>query len=138
MKLGEAITTFCAGTSEGAEKGWDTRGRGKAQDKKIGFPSKGHNFVLIRDNRYSDYTRATNAQKGWKVLAEYNIHEMSPETEVPDSVKNHYSAHKEFLGYAPFHGLSKEDALHIIGLSKTGKAGLGIDRWGRIASYKLK
>lgn len=31
MRLADAIDLYCLGTSEGAKKGWDTRGRGKAE-----------------------------------------------------------------------------------------------------------
>ena len=88
--------------------------------------------IMVRDRRY----RATNFE-GWKEVTSYIGKEMSPLYEVPAKIEGHWKTNKSPLGYATFRGLTKEEALCIVRLTKGMKAMLSINRWGHVSGYKL-
>ena len=63
MNLSDTLTIYATGTSEGAKKGWDTRGRGRAQDASVPAAHKAlakklkHNLDTIQDEKASPAQR---------------------------------------------------------------------------------
>lgn len=89
---------------------------------------------VVRDRRYS-----SNSKEAWKVVGAFNPADYPEDVNVKidNELQAHYQKNKEPLGYAPVRGLCISQLEHLLILSKSGKARLGITRWGDVHCYKL-
>jgi hypothetical protein len=95
--------------------------------------------IVVPDKRYSNYSRGKNPQ-AWKKILSITREECG---KIPDNLPltenalKNWEKNKSFLGYTYFSNLSPKDCISIISAVKRNKALLGVDRWGRVAYYKI-
>ena len=93
--------------------------------------------VVKPNRRFSNYSRGHNPA-AWITVATYNGRDIQPQYDVPDWLRLRWLSSKSELGYTGFTGFSLTEALTVIALAKGNKVILDINRWGHVASYKLR
>lgn len=95
--------------------------------------------LVVQNRRFKYHAHRADA---WTVIATYNA-DTPQQSEVQAWLIDAWRTDKSTLGYARFRLSDGRDftpaqALHVVGLAKTGHVTLCIDRWGRVSGFKLK
>ena len=88
--------------------------------------------IVVRDRRFR-----TGIYEAWKVVFEVDAKTVPNNIPLTEKVISHHKMDKNSVGYATMRGLKLEDIISIISSSKRGEGHMNIERWGRVAYYKL-
>ena len=88
--------------------------------------------IAIRDRRYR-----TGTYKTWKVIHEIDAKTVDASIPLTNRAIKHWEEDKSTIGYATMRGLSLADIKSIISATRRNEAHMNIERWGRVAYYKL-
>jgi len=87
--------------------------------------------IVVKDRRFGLQHKTQP-----KYIIDYT--RVSANIPLASTVLKQYKITKSNLGYATFRNLRQSDVESILSAVKRHKAILGMDRWGRVSSYKLK
>jgi len=88
--------------------------------------------IVIRDKRFKH-----SCYNQYKVVYELEPKYIDDTIPLTQHAFEHWKEAKNNIGYATLEGLTLEDIKSIISASRRKEAHMNIERWGRVAWYKL-
>jgi hypothetical protein len=91
--------------------------------------------IVVKDKRFKH-----SCYEQYKVIYEINGADIDTSIPLTENAKKHWNESQKqlgLLGYADMNNLTLEDIKSIISTSKRAEAHMNIERWGRVAWYKL-
>ena len=88
--------------------------------------------IVIRDKRFKH-----SCYNQYKVIYEIEPKYIDNSIPLTPHAIEHWQKTKNNIGYAGMRGLTIEDIKSIISASRRAEAHMNIERWGRVAFYKI-
>jgi hypothetical protein len=118
MNQEEAVSFFCVGTSEGAKKGWDTRGRGTNRLKESSAV-QGAKYYSLPDKVLDNAKGPEDYHAHMQQMAKASVGRVSPfkSFDSPEQASS-YSAKLLDRGRTPIHMDTGDGMYHVTGFRR--------------------
>lgn len=95
-------------------------------------------IIAVRPKSRSQYQRGHDP-KAWEVILRIEGQDVPPNIPLTTRAINHWiKEHDDATKYVNLSSLRAEDVISIISATKRQEVSVSIERWGRLAFYKIK